>query len=170
MRALLRALIPASFPQARTGIEALVLAQRDDAALDVPGAPVRVRMNSSVVDVRHAGGDVGAARAVDVAWADAAGALHVVRAGQVVLACFHRVIPYLCAELPARQVAALDDQVKVPLIYGHVLIRNWRAFQRAGIAGLERLIMRLQKGGRIERTRSQVVLSRLVSHGSVPTL
>jgi Lrp/AsnC family leucine-responsive transcriptional regulator len=33
-------------------------------------------------------------------------------------------------------------------------------------AGLERLIMRLQKGGRIERTRSQVVLSRLVSHGS----
>jgi len=32
-------------------------------------------------------------------------------------------------------------------------------------AGLERLIMRLQKGGRIERTRSQVVMSRLVSHG-----
>lgn len=32
-------------------------------------------------------------------------------------------------------------------------------------AGLERLIMRLQKGGRIERTRSQVVLSRLVSRG-----
>ncbi len=32
-------------------------------------------------------------------------------------------------------------------------------------AGLERLIMRLQKGGMIERTRSQVVLSRLVSHG-----
>ncbi len=135
VRALLRALIPDSFPQARTGIEALVLAQRDDAALDVPGAPVRVRMNSSVVDVRHAGGDVESARAVDVAWADAAGALHVVRARQVVLACFHRVIPYLCAELPARQVAALDDQVKVPLIYGHVLIRNWRSFQRAGIAG-----------------------------------
>ncbi len=32
-------------------------------------------------------------------------------------------------------------------------------------AGLERLIMRLQKGGMIERTRSQVVMSRLVSHG-----
>lgn len=32
-------------------------------------------------------------------------------------------------------------------------------------AGLERLIMRLQSGGMIERTRSQVVLSRLVSHG-----
>lgn len=32
-------------------------------------------------------------------------------------------------------------------------------------AGLERLIMRLQEGGRIERTRSQVVMSRLVSHG-----
>lgn len=32
-------------------------------------------------------------------------------------------------------------------------------------AGLERLIMRMQRGGRIERTRSQVVLSRLVSRG-----
>lgn len=31
-------------------------------------------------------------------------------------------------------------------------------------AALEGLIMRLQKGGRIERTRSQVVLSRLVTH------
>ena len=136
VRALLRALVPDCFPDARGDIESLVLATRDDAALDVPGAPVRVRTGASVVDVRHVDGDVKKAQAVDVAYADASGALRVVRARQVVLACFHRVIPFLCSELPAAQVAALNDQVKVPLIYGTVLLRNWRAFKRAGIAGL----------------------------------
>jgi len=70
-----------------------------------------------------------------VSYADAQGALRTVRAGQVVLACFHRVIPFLCPELPAAQVDALNDQCKVPLIYGNVLIRNWHAFARAGIDG-----------------------------------
>jgi spermidine dehydrogenase len=32
-------------------------------------------------------------------------------------------------------VQALNDQVKVPLIYGTVLLDNWRAFQAAGIEG-----------------------------------
>jgi len=136
VRALLRALVPECFPDARGDIESLLLAPRVDAALDAEGAPVRVRTNASVVDVRHAGSDPKRAKAVDVTWADASGRLRVVRAGQVVLACFHRVIPFLCPELPAAQVEALDDQVKVPLIYGNVLIRSWRAFKRAGIAGL----------------------------------
>jgi spermidine dehydrogenase len=133
VRALLHRLVPASFPEARD-IESLVLARRDDAALDVAGAPVRLRLSSSVVDVRHVGGDPARAQAVDVAWADARGAVRTVRARHVVLACFHRVLPFICPELPGRQVAALDDQVKVPLLYGTVLLRNWQAFSRAGIA------------------------------------
>jgi len=136
VRCLLRALVPDCFPDARTDIESLVVARRDDAALDVPGAPVRIRLNASVVDVRHAGGDPRRARAVDVAWADAQGTLRTVRARQVVLACFHRAIPFMCPELPAAQVEALNDQVKVPLIYGNVLLGNWRAFKRAGIPAI----------------------------------
>jgi len=57
--------------------------------------------------VRHAGGDPAHAQAVDIAWADARGELRTVRARHVVLACFHRVIPFLCPEVPAAQVAAL---------------------------------------------------------------
>jgi spermidine dehydrogenase len=136
VRALLRHLIPASFPGARD-IETLVLARRDDAALDVPGAPVRLRLRSGVVDVRHAGGDPRRAQAVDVAYADSQGALHSVRARHVVLACFHRVIPFICPEVPGAQAGALDDQVKVPLIYGTALLRGWQAFARAGIAGFQ---------------------------------
>jgi spermidine dehydrogenase len=130
VRAMLRTLIPEALPG--SGIESLVLAARDDSRLDAPGAPVRIRLNSSVVQVRHA--DAGR-HAVDVAVVGAEGTVRTVRAGQVVLACWSRVLPMICPELPAAQAEALDDQHKVPLIYANVLLSNWRALQRAGISG-----------------------------------
>jgi spermidine dehydrogenase len=134
VRALLRTLIPQALPG--SGIESLVLAQRDDHWLDHPDSPVRVRLNSTVLRVAHSG-PVAQAGAVDVGYADAQGRLRTVRAGQVVLACFHRAIPLLCPELPAAQVLALNDQVKVPLLYATVLLRQWQALAKAGISGFE---------------------------------
>ena len=131
VRAMLRTLIPAAMPG--TGMESLVLTERDDTQLDREGAAVRFRLNSSVVRVVHT--DT-ARRAVDVTVAGPDGTLRNVRAGNVVLACWSRVIPLLCPELPAPQVTALDDQHKVPLIYANVLLGNWRALQRAGISGI----------------------------------
>jgi len=43
------------------------------------------------------------------------------------------MIPYLCPELPEKQKEALHYGVKVPLVYSHVAIRNWRPFQELGI-------------------------------------
>ena len=51
------------------------------------------------------------------------------------LACWHRVIPRITDELADGQVEALDDQVKIPLVYANVLIRNWEAFDKLGIGG-----------------------------------
>jgi spermidine dehydrogenase len=130
VRAMLRTLIPEALPG--SGIESLVLAARDGSRLDAPGAPVRIRLNSSVVRVRHA--DAGR-RAVDVAIVGADGSLRTVRAGHVVLACWSRVLPMICPELQPPQAEALDDQHKVPLIYANVLLSNWRALQRAGVSG-----------------------------------
>ena len=56
-------------------------------------------------------------------------------AGHVVLACWHRVIPYLTDELAPDQIAALNDQQKVPLIYTNVLLRNWKALDDLKIDG-----------------------------------
>ena len=63
------------------------------------------------------------------------GKLKTVEAGQVVLACWHRVIPYITDELGEAQIEALNDQVKMPLIYTNVLIRNWEAFDKLEIGG-----------------------------------
>lgn len=131
VRSLVRALIPAAVPGST--MEDLVLAQVDAGQFDRDGQPVRIRLNSTVVRVKHRG-DPAAAKAVDVSYVQD-GKLRTVEAGHVVLACWHRVIPFLTDELPAAQVTALQDQQKVPLIYTNVLIRNWTAFARLGIDG-----------------------------------
>jgi spermidine dehydrogenase len=43
------------------------------------------------------------------------------------------MIPYLCPELPEKQRDALALLVKSPLVYTHVAIRNWTAFQKLGV-------------------------------------
>jgi len=130
VRAMLRSLIPAAMPG--SGMESLVLTERDDSRLDMPGAPVCIRLNSSVLRVLHADD---ARRAVDVTVAGPDGTLRNVRAGHVVLACWSRTIPLLCPELPTPQAKALADQHKVPLVYANVLLGNWRALKAAGISG-----------------------------------
>lgn len=132
-RALVRSLIPAAIPGST--MEDLVLAQADYGKLDVDGQPVRIRLGSTVVRVKHQG-DPASAKAVDVAYVQE-GKLRTVQAGHVVLACWHRVIPFLTDELAEAQVDALRDQQKVPLIYTNVLIRNWSAFAKLGIEGFE---------------------------------
>ena len=132
-RALVRALIPSAL--AGQGMEDLVDATLDRGRLDHPDEPVRIRLGSTAVALRHLGPPE-QAELVELRYVDAAGRVRLVRARQVLLACWHRVIARLSDELPRAQVAALDDQVKVPLLYTTVLLSNWRAWQRAGLRGI----------------------------------
>ncbi|MFB9993328.1 NAD(P)-binding protein [Deinococcus oregonensis] len=131
-RLLVRSLIPASLP-GKT-MEDSVRARLNYGQLDVKGKPVRIRLNSTAVRVRHLGSPA-TARQVEVTYADAAG-MHSVVAGRVVLACWHRVIPYLTAELGEAQIRALRDQVKVPLVYTNVVLRNFEALSRLKLSGV----------------------------------
>lgn len=134
VRALLRALRPELLPG--QGMETLSGSVLDMAALDDPAADVRVRLRSTVLGLRHLG-PPGRAELAELRYVDASGRERTVRSRQVLLACWHRVIPRITDELPAAQVQALQDQVKVPLLYTTVLLSNWRAWQRAGIAAIE---------------------------------
>jgi spermidine dehydrogenase len=132
-RALVRGMIPAALPG--TGMESLAITAALYDKLDVAGDPVRLRLYASVVKVKHDGAP-NAAKSVTVTYVEGE-TLKTVQAGHVVLACWHRVIPYLTDELGADQVEALKDQQKVPLIYTNVLIRNWHAFEKLGIESFE---------------------------------
>jgi spermidine dehydrogenase len=127
-RLLVRRLIPRAIPGSI--MDDVVTAKANYARLDMQESPVRIRLNSTVVRVRH--DRLGASpRGVEVVYVRG-GRLHRVWARAVVLACWHSVIPYLCPDLPEHQRAALAYAVKVPLVYTNVLIRRWTAFQRLG--------------------------------------
>ena len=50
-------------------------------------------------------------------------------------ACDNAMIPYLCPELPAPQREALSLQVKTPMLYTTVALRNWQAWKKLGLGG-----------------------------------
>jgi spermidine dehydrogenase len=123
-RLLVRALVPEV--AAGRGMDDVVLAAFDYGRLDRDGQVVRIRLDSTCVDVRNAGDgvQVGYVRA---------GTPHRVEAEHVVLACFHMAIPYIMPELPAAQREALALNVKTPIVYTNVLARDWRAWVRLGV-------------------------------------
>ncbi len=131
-RLLVRSLIPGSIPGST--MEDVVTARADYSRLDREGSPVRIRLNSTVVNVKHT--SAGDAKEVDVAYVRGKKSQSV-RAKQCVLACYNTMIPYLCPELPEKQREALAYLVKAPLVYTHVAIRNWTSFDKLGVRHIE---------------------------------
>jgi spermidine dehydrogenase len=125
-RLLVRKLIPDTI--AGTSAPDVVLAKADYSRLDHPASPVKVRLNSTAVRVKHVG-DAAAAKEVEVAYARG-GKVYTAKAKNCILACWHVVIPYICGELPQKQKDALASAQKVPLLYTNVALRNWTSFQK----------------------------------------
>ena len=132
-RLLVRSLVPDAIPGST--MEDIVLAKCDYGKLDVAGSPVRIRVSSPVVRVKH-NGDIGAAKDVEVVFMQD-GKLRRATAAHSIFACFHQVVPYIAPEVSATQAAALKDQQKIPLLYTNVQIKNWQAFAKLGISGFE---------------------------------
>ncbi len=131
-RLLVRTLAPDAVPG--NNATDIVAARTNYAALDPKNAQTRIRLNSTVVRVAHAG-DAESAKSVEVAYMRG-GKLQTVRAKNCILACWHVMIPYICTELPPAQKQALAFAVKVPLVYTNVVIRNWTAFQKLGFRSI----------------------------------
>ena len=125
-RLLVQALIPSVAPGSNA--QNIAMAQFDYSQLDEAGQAVRLRLNSTVVNV--AGGDEG----TSTSYVDQ-GRLWRVKSRHTVLACYHAIIPHLCPDLPDKQKEAQKYQVKRPLILTNVLLRNSKAFDELGIAG-----------------------------------
>ncbi|PNB75283.1 spermidine dehydrogenase [Pseudomonas sp. GW456-E7] len=123
-RLLVRSLIPAVAPG--NTMDDIVLAPFDYAKLDQAKTPVRIRLNSTAVSVRNVGSgvNVGYSRG---------GQLSQVRGKHCIMACYNMIIPYLLRDLSPEQSHALSQNVKFPLVYTKVVIRNWQSFQKLGV-------------------------------------
>ena len=128
-RMLVRKMIPGAAPG--HDAEQIVTVKFDYSQLDQPESPVRIRLGSIVVEVKHAG-EPGQSKQVDVTYVRDE-QLRSVHGKNVILACWNMMIPYLCPDLPEKQKEALHYGVKVPLVYTSVGIRHWQAFRELGV-------------------------------------
>jgi spermidine dehydrogenase len=128
-RALVKNLIPGVAPG--DNAEALIKAKFDYAELDEPDNAVRVRLNSTVVNVEHLGNPEDAGD-ISVSYINN-NQSYQVKAGAVVMACYNMIIPHIVSGLPEDQAAALRLQGKSPLQYTTVGLRNWRGMKELGI-------------------------------------
>jgi spermidine dehydrogenase len=124
-----RMLVRKLIPEAIAGNSAadIVLAKADYSKVDSSSSPVKIRLNSTAVRVRHLG-ETASAKEVEVAYAKK-GKVYTAKAKHCILACWHVVIPYICQELPQKQRDALASAQKVPLLYTNVALRDWKSFQ-----------------------------------------
>ena len=125
-RLLVRALVPGI--AAGNTMEDVVLAKFDYAKLDQEDAPVRVRLNSTAVHARNVG-DTPDSKGVEVTYVRG-GEARAVRGKACILACWNMLIPYMCPEMPEAQKQGLAYNVKVPLVYTNVQIRDWTALDK----------------------------------------
>lgn len=125
-RLFVRKLIPEVAPG--NSMQDLVTARFDYSQLDRENSPVRLRLNSTAVNVKHQGED-----AVDVSYVTSGEAFKV-RGKHCILACYNGMIPHLCPELPEAQKENLAYGVKVPFVWANVLLRSGEAMRRGGVS------------------------------------
>jgi len=91
---------------------------------------VRIRLNSTAVEVRNV------AAGVEVAYV-IGGVPSRVAAKGCVLACYQAMIPYITPETKADQRAALHSNVRAPLVYVNVVVRNWEPWAKLRVAYID---------------------------------
>jgi spermidine dehydrogenase len=136
LRLLVSKLIPSAMGDvdgARPTQDTILVSRCDYSQLDQRRNSVRIRLNSTVVDVKPGHGRKDSA---SVVYVNGSGSAERVRATHVVMACWNRVTARLVDGLPPHQVEALDYARKVPLVYCRVGLRNWQAFADAKISSV----------------------------------
>lgn len=128
-RHLVRSLIPDSFPGPFT-FDNLMTARLDHAAIDKAGEPVRLRMRSMVIDVRHQG-PAGQAESVVVTYSRE-GVAHAVRGKSVVMASGGWINKRIIHDLPQEIREAYDQYTYAPALIINVALTNWRFLYQQG--------------------------------------
>jgi len=130
---LTRSLVKKMIPRVGEGnsAEEIVLSRFDYSELDKARNSVRIRLNSTAVNVRHVG-DPASSSEVLVDYVHDNRSFRI-RGKNVVMACFNGMIPYIVPDLPEKQAKALKRIVRMPLQYTSVGLKNWRALKEMGI-------------------------------------
>lgn len=123
-RLLVRHLLPDALPG--NSMEDSVLARLHYEKLDQPENTTRLRLNSTVINAANVPDGVA------ITWLRD-GKMHRVRGKNAIMAGYNMMIPYIVPETPEQQKADLKLNVKAPLVYTNVVVKNWNAFKQLGV-------------------------------------
>lgn len=123
-RLLVRHLLPDALPGG--SMEDSVLARLHYEQLDRAENTTRLRLNSTVINAANVQDGVAVTYLRD-------GKPHRVRGRNAIMAGYNMMIPYLVPETPEQQKADLKLNVKAPLVYTNVVVKNWQAFKQLGV-------------------------------------
>jgi spermidine dehydrogenase len=131
-RLMVRTLIPSSI-EGSTGIEAVSRGAVKFDALDLAGAPARIRLSSTTVSVRH-DGDPAKAETLSIAYARD-GKVFRVKARSAVMAGGSWTTKHIVMDLPEQQRKAYAQFYRSPCMMANVAVRNWRFLYKMGMSG-----------------------------------
>ena len=125
-RLMVRKLIPSVAPG--NTMEDVVLAKFDYSQLDRPEHNVRIRLNSTAIRAENLPGNEG----TSVVYLQD-GKTHRIKSRATIMACYNMMIPHIAPSLPEAQKNALRHNVKMPLVYTKVALKNWKPFKESGV-------------------------------------
>jgi spermidine dehydrogenase len=131
-RCFVKALIPAAIA-GTPSLDDVHNRQVDFAALDRSESPIRIRLDSTVVRVEHAGA-VETADHVQVTYVRH-GELQRLKARTVVMASGGWINRHVVGDLPAEYHDAYDDFIHAPILVVNVALRSWKFLYDLGITG-----------------------------------
>jgi spermidine dehydrogenase len=105
------------------------------AALDRAGSPARIRLDSTVVWVKH-DGDPAKSESVTIAYTRA-GKTYRVKARSVVMAGGSWTTKHIVRDLPDDRRDAYNQFYRSPCMMANVAVRNWRFLYKMGVAGCQ---------------------------------
>jgi spermidine dehydrogenase len=105
------------------------------AALDRPGAPARIRLDSTAVWVKHEG-DPAKSQFVTILYTHG-GKIYKVRARSVVMAGGSWTTKHIVRDLPGDRKDAYSQFYRSPCMLANVAVRNWRFLYKMGISGAQ---------------------------------
>ncbi|MGL4667799.1 MAG: NAD(P)-binding protein [Saezia sp.] len=125
-RLLVQKLIPEV--SGKSGMEDIVLAHFDYSQLDKEDNSTRLRLNATGIHVENipSGG-------AELTYVLADGTMEKVGAEKIIMAGYNMMIPHIVPSMPDVQRMALLENVKFPLVYSKVVLRNWHAFAKLGV-------------------------------------
>jgi spermidine dehydrogenase len=104
-------------------------------ALDRPGAPARIRLDSTAVWVKHEG-DPAKSQFVTILYTHGS-KLYQVRARSVVMAGGSWTTKHIVRDLPGDRTDAYSQFYRSPCMLANVAVRNWRFLYKMGISGAQ---------------------------------